>query len=99
MVYEHARITVKPGNGPKFEEAFRLTGRGVLASAPNCESVELRRNAELPDRYLLIVGWTSLADHLENFPTTPQAEELGNAIGGFFAEPPVVEHFEEQPVT
>jgi heme-degrading monooxygenase HmoA len=98
MIYEHARITVHPGEGTQFEEAFRSRGREALASAPGCQSVQLLRSAEGPDVYLLVVSWKSIQDHLERFPTTPQAEQLGAAIAGYFAAEPVVEHFDADPV-
>jgi heme-degrading monooxygenase HmoA len=98
MIYEHARITVNPGDGTRFEDAFRASGREALATSRGCQSVQLLRSAEGPDVYLLVVGWNSIDDHLQHFPTTPQAEQLGAAIGSFFAAEPVVEHFDADAV-
>ncbi|MGE4425814.1 MAG: antibiotic biosynthesis monooxygenase [Solirubrobacteraceae bacterium] len=98
MIHEHARITIRPGTAAAFEDAFRTTGRAALAAAPGCRSVALRRSAEGPDVYLLVVGWDTVDDHLVTFPTTPQAAALGAAIAGYFDGDPAVEHFEGEDV-
>lgn len=96
MIYEHARITVRPGTGTAFEDAFRTAGRAALTAAPGCRSVALHRSAEGPDVYLLLVGWDAVDDHLVRFPTTPQAAALGAAIAGYFDGDPTVEHFDAE---
>jgi quinol monooxygenase YgiN len=96
MIFEHARITVREGIGEEFEDAFRTAGRAALTAAPGCQSVALHRSAETPDVYLLRVGWASVDDHLVTFPTTPQAAELADAIAGFFAGSPTVEHYDAE---
>jgi hypothetical protein len=51
--------------------------------------------AQSSGRCLLRVGWNSIEDHIDRFPGTPQASLLATTIGGYFAEEPMVVHFED----
>ncbi|MFG2632004.1 antibiotic biosynthesis monooxygenase family protein [Streptomyces sp. NPDC048473] len=84
MIYEHARITIDPSNAEKFEKAIPA-GREALLSAPGCCEVSFRRSIDRPGVFFLKVGWDSIADHLEVFPTTPQAARLADAIAHFWS--------------
>lgn len=97
MIYEHAHITVVTGREDDFERAF-VTAAPILASAPGCRSVALYPSADTPSLYLLHVGWDCVEDHLERFPTTPQAAAFADAVAEFFSAPPTVTHFDEQAV-
>ena len=45
-------------------------------------------------RYILQIFWTTLEDHTVGFRQGPLFAEWRAIIGPFFAQPPVVEHFE-----
>ncbi|MFF4260415.1 antibiotic biosynthesis monooxygenase family protein [Streptomyces sp. NPDC001663] len=93
MIYEHARLTIDPADAGKFEEAVPA-GREALLGAPGCREVSFRRSVDQPGVYLLEVGWDDIADHLEVFPTTPQAARLADAIASFWTKEPEVIHFD-----
>lgn len=97
MIYEHAHLVIAPAAVEDFEKAVS-TAREHLLAAPGCREVAVHRSVDRPGTYLLRVGWDRIADHLEVFPTTPQAAALAATIGGFFAEPPLVVHFEDDEV-
>jgi heme-degrading monooxygenase HmoA len=97
MIHEHAHLTVAAGNASAFEAALP-TARQHLLEAPGCREVSFHRSVDQPGKYLLRVAWDSLEDHLETFPTTPQAEQLADTIGGYFAGKPLVVHFEAEQV-
>ena len=97
MINEHAHLTVAATEVSAFEAALPLA-REQLLTAPGCREVSIHRSVDQPGTYLLRVGWDRLEDHLEVFPTTPQARHLAAAIGGYFAGEPLVVHFEATQV-
>ena len=94
MIYEHAHLVIDSAKVTEFESAAP-DARKALLDAPGCREVSIFRSVDQPGTYLLRVGWDRIEDHLEVFPTTPQARTLGEAIAGFFAEAPLVIHFDD----
>ncbi|WP_375479748.1 antibiotic biosynthesis monooxygenase family protein [uncultured Jatrophihabitans sp.] len=97
MIYEHAHLVIDPARAHDFESAAP-TARKALQDAPGCREVSIFRSADKPGTYLLRVGWDRIEDHLEVFPTTPQAATLADAIAGYFTETPLVIHFESEEI-
>ena len=48
---------------------------------------------EIADRYILQIFWDALEDHTLAFRQGPLFAEWRALVGGYFAAPPVVEHF------
>ncbi len=94
MVIEVADLQITPGAEEEFVEAF-LGVRDVLAGTPGCRSVRMTRCIESPSRFVLLVEWDSVEAHEQNFRATDRFGHWRAAIGGFFAEPPHVEHVQE----
>ena len=92
MVLEIATITVAATRLAEFETAF-VEARKVIAQAPGCGSVSLRRCVETPGRYQLFVEWPSIQVH-QDFRASTLFAEWRRVIGPFFAMPPLVEHYE-----
>lgn len=92
MIYEHAHLVIDPARADEFEAAVPIALK-ALRDAPGCREATVSRSVDTPGTYLLRAGWDRIEDHLENFPTTPQAAEVGAAIAGFFTEAPLVIHF------
>ena len=93
MVLEQAVIQVIPGHEDAFEEAFSGVS-GLLAGSPGCGGLHLYRCFETPGRYLLLVQWERLEDHLEGFRKSAAFQEYRGALMSFYAAPPAVEHYE-----
>ncbi len=91
MVLEHAVITVRAGAGEQFEEALGRA-RAVISSSPGFIALTLHRGVEAPDRYLLLVEWETLEDHMVGFRESDAFGEWRAFIGPHFESPPVVEH-------
>jgi heme-degrading monooxygenase HmoA len=91
VVLEHALITVRPGTSEGFEQAF-VQARRVISAAPGFISLALHRGVEAPDRYLLLVEWDTLEDHVDGFRGSPAFTEWRSLIGPFFEGQPVVDH-------
>jgi heme-degrading monooxygenase HmoA len=98
MVLEHALIDVRPGTGEAFEAAL-AEARLVIAASAGFVSLRLHRGVETEDRYLLLVEWETLDDHVVGFRESPAFTAWRALIGPFFASPPDVVHFALPPVT
>jgi len=92
MVLEVALIDVT--DPAAFVAAYRSV-RPVLAGTDGCHSVRMTSGIESPNRFVLIVEWDSVEAHEVNFRQTERFAEWRAAIGPHFAQPPVVEHFNE----
>jgi heme-degrading monooxygenase HmoA len=91
MVLEHALITIRPGTSEQFEAAF-VQARKVISASPGFVSLALHRGVEAPDRYLLLVQWATLEDHIDGFRQSDAFTRWRALIGPFFEAPPVVDH-------
>jgi len=57
-------------------------------------SLSLHRGVEATDRYLLLVEWETLDDHIVGFRQSDRFTEWRALIGPFFESPPMVDHVE-----
>lgn len=96
MVWEIAQIEVTPGSNASFEEAVRQA-RPLFERAAGCHGIQLRRSAEYPQRYRLVVEWETVEHHTVRFRGSPDFQRWRELAGGYFAAPPDVEHV--YPVT
>jgi heme-degrading monooxygenase HmoA len=92
MVLEVADIRVRPDSEADFIAAFHGV-RDVLDTTPGCRSVRLTHCVESPERFVLLVEWDSVDAHEQNFRVTDRFARWRGAIGPYFAQPPLVEHF------
>jgi heme-degrading monooxygenase HmoA len=97
MVLEHALIDIRPGTGRDFEVALD-EARQVIAASPGFVSLRLHRGVETEDRYLLLVEWETLEDHVVGFRESDAFTAWRALIGPYFASPPDVVHFALPPV-
>lgn len=95
---EVAIIDVHAGSDAAFADAYRRV-RSVLARTPGVRSVRMTQRVERPGRFVLLVEWDSLQAHLRNFRATDRWVQWRAAIGPFFAEPPLVEHYTDVDAT
>ena len=92
MVVERSEITVTPGLEMEFEAAMGHC-RSLLTEAKGCRSVRLARGVENPSKYLLLLEWDAVQDHVA-FTRSPEFQQFREAAGPFFAAKPAMEHFE-----
>lgn len=93
-VLEVAQIVIKDGEAAQFEEAFAQAIEYVRGASGHISS-SLNQTLDSPGRYVFLVVWETLADHVDNFANSPQFTAFGELIGDFFAAPPEVTHFSE----
>ncbi|TXI22710.1 MAG: antibiotic biosynthesis monooxygenase [Roseateles sp.] len=94
MILEIADIRIQPGQQAAFEAALREGIDSALSQAEGFISAQVVRGIESPERYLLRVEWQSLEAHTQGFRGGPLFPKWRAIVGGFFAQPPQVEHFE-----
>jgi heme-degrading monooxygenase HmoA len=92
MLLEVAILNVRPGEGQAFEAAF-LEARQIISAAAGHQRHELHRCVEMPDRYLLLVWWDSLASHTEGFRRSPAYERWRQLLHRFYDPFPEVQHY------
>lgn len=93
-ILETATLDVKSGQEEEFEVAFD-TARAIISSMPGFLSLELQRCIEQRSRYLLLVNWKSLDDHINGFRTSPEYQRWKALLHHFYDPFPVVEHYEK----
>jgi heme-degrading monooxygenase HmoA len=93
MILEVAILNLRPGEAANFERAF-AQAQGIIASMPGYVSHELKRCLESSDRYLLLVRWQRLEDHVEGFRQSPGYQDWKHLLHHFYEPFPTVEHYE-----
>ena len=86
-------LDVREGRAAEFEAAFRKASR-YIATSPGYISHQLHRCLEAPDRYLLLVYWRSLEDHIQGFRGSERYEHWRRLLHHFYDPFPTVEHYE-----
>lgn len=94
VVLEIAEISVTPGREAEFTAAYRKA-RDLVAVSPGLRSMRMTQGIESPSRFVLLIEWDSVEAHEQGFRETDRFPKWREAIGPFFAEPPVVEHFND----
>ncbi|MHB8378787.1 MAG: antibiotic biosynthesis monooxygenase family protein [Acidimicrobiales bacterium] len=90
---EHALLAVTPGEEEAFESSMG-EALPLIESADDCFGAEVRRQAEDPSIYLLLVRWSSVEAHLA-FRETALFAQWRALTHHFYREPPSVTHFHE----
>ena len=94
LILEVADLRIRPGEQAAVDEAI---ARGVttgISQARGFRGWKVNKGIECPERYLLMIFWDTLEDHTVKFRGGPLFPEWRAIVGPFFAQPPVVEHFE-----
>ncbi len=94
MVLEHALLSLRPGEEAAFEAAF-AEALPIISSMAGFRSLRLGRCVEEQTRYLLLVEWEELADHVEGFRGHPDYARWRGLLHHFYEPFPEVVHFEE----
>jgi heme-degrading monooxygenase HmoA len=93
MILETATISVLPGQEEQFRAALERA-KEVLAQAAGWREIRVQRGIERPSVFLLAITWESLEDHTVGFREGELFGQWRAIIGPYFAEPPVVEHWD-----
>ena len=94
MILEVADIRIAPGKQAEFDAAIQRGVETVISKAKGFRGYKVNKGMESPERYLLMIYWQTLEDHTVAFREGPLFPQWRAIVGPFFAQPPVVEHFE-----
>jgi len=94
VILEIADIRIAAGQNAAFEEAIQRAIATVARKAKGFQSATVHRGIESAERYVLQIVWETLEDHTVGFRQGPLFTEWRAIIGGCFAQPPHVEHFD-----
>ncbi len=93
MILEVATIEVLAENKDAFESAIKRGVSEVLSKADGFVDYRLNKGIERIDTYALHIRWETLEAHTVGFRQSDLFPQWRGIIGGFFAKPPVVEHW------
>ena len=91
MILELANIDIKPGSEEAFE-AVVAEAAPLFEAAKGCAGMQLHRSVEEPGRFVLMVRWATIEDHMVAFRESPAFEQWRVLVGGHFAGPPHMHH-------
>jgi quinol monooxygenase YgiN len=94
MVLEIADILIVAGKNAEFEAAIEKGVREVISSAKGFISFQIQKGVESPERYLLMIQWVHIDDHMVSFRNSPAFQKWREIVGPYFAKPPAMEHFQ-----
>jgi heme-degrading monooxygenase HmoA len=93
MILEVADIRIKPGSQAAFDVAIKQGLEAVISKAKGYRGHKVQKGIESPDRYLLMIYWDTVENHMVDFRQSPAFQEWRGYIGPYLAAPPAVEHF------
>ena len=94
MILELADIRIAPGKQAEFDAAIVRGVTTVISQAKGFRGFKVNKGIESPERYILQIFWDTLENHTVDFRGGPLFAQWRAIVGPFFAQPPVVEHFE-----
>ena len=94
MITEVAILYIKKNESSLFEDAF-AKAEIIIGSMKGYIEHELLKCIEETDKYLLIVKWQTIEDHVEGFRKNEKYEEWKKLLHHFYNPFPVVEHYKK----
>lgn len=93
MILEVAILNVIRGKEKQFEEDFEIAGQ-YISSINGYVRHSLRKCIEQENKYILLVDWEKLDDHIIGFRQSEQYVEWKKLLHNYYDPFPTVEHFE-----
>jgi len=93
VILELADIRIPPGKNAEFDAAIQRGVETVISQAKGFRGYKVNKGVESPERYILMIYWETLEDHTVGFRNGPLFPQWRAIVGPYFAQPPVVEHF------
>lgn len=92
MILEVAILDVIPDKTAEFEANFQKA-QEIISSMNGWLGHQLQQCLEVPNRYILLVRWQTLEDHIIGFRESNAYEEWKKLLHHFYSPFPVVEHY------
>lgn len=93
MILEVAILHVIPGREKQFEEDFKIAGK-YISSIKGYIRHSLRKCIDEENKYILLVDWEQLDNHIITFRQSEQYLEWKKLLHNYYNPFPIVEHYE-----
>ena len=93
MILEVAILNVVKGKEKEFEANFSQAKK-IITSMNGYVSHELQKCIETPNRYVLLVKWNRIEDHVDGFRKSPEYQKWKALLHHFYDPFPIVEHYD-----
>ncbi|MBB3214341.1 heme-degrading monooxygenase HmoA [Herbaspirillum sp. Sphag1AN] len=93
MILELADIRINPGKQAEFDAAIQRGIAEVISKSKGYIGHKVQKGIETPERYVLMIYWETLENHMVDFRESPAFAEWRGIVGPHFASAPHVEHF------
>lgn len=90
---EIIRYNIAAGQQASFEQAYTSAGK-YLQSSPYCLGYKVVHGKEEPNRYIVIIHWTSMDEHLNGFRKSADFMPFFNLVKPFFNSIEEMKHYE-----
>jgi heme-degrading monooxygenase HmoA len=92
MILEVAILNVIPEKTTEFEVNFKAAQK-LISSVKGYKGHQLQKCLEVSSRYILLVKWEKLEDHLTGFRKSQDYMEWKRLLHHFYSPFPIVEHY------
>ena len=92
MILEVAILDVIPDKTAEFEASFQIA-QEIISSANGWIGHQLQQCLEVPNRYILLVRWQRVEDHVVGFRESSAYLEWKKLLHHYYSPFPVVEHY------
>ena len=93
MILELATVDIKQGTNKEFEEALEKA-QFVISKSKGYIGHQFQKCIEQENRYVLLIQWETLEDHIKGFRESELFKEWRALIGLYFESTPFVQHYE-----
>jgi heme-degrading monooxygenase HmoA len=92
MILEVAILDVIPDKTEEFEASFQKA-QEIISSMKGWLGHQLQQCLEVPNRYILLIRWQQLDDHIIGFRKSNAYLEWKKLLHHYYSPFPVVEHY------
>jgi heme-degrading monooxygenase HmoA len=92
MILEVAILDVIPDKIAEFEASFQRA-QEIISSTKGWQGHQLQQCLEVPNRYILLVRWQKLEDHIVGFRESEAYLKWKKLLHHYYSPFPVVEHY------
>lgn len=93
MVLEIVTAQIKSGQERAFEQAFVEASRFIVGSEGYIKH-ELRRCVEVQGKYLIMIHWNHVDDHMVTFRGSQRFVDFRAIVSPFYESPSQMNHYE-----
>lgn len=93
MIIEHVHLHIKPEQSQAFEAAFKQA-KAFIYPMSGFNAVQLIKNMQDEQHYILLVFWDKLEDHTEGFRQSAEYQHWKALLHPFYDPMPTVEYYQ-----